>query len=64
MPLPVRPRRHQNIMPGPLVSIEEATHFDVPTTEEGWAALEKLKKVDVNDLAHELGPAGFARWLD
>lgn len=64
MALPIRPRRHQNTAPGPLVSIEEATAWRIPQTEEEWKLEERKKKIDVNDLAHELGPVGFARWLD
>ncbi len=64
MALPVRPRRHQNTMPGPLVTPEIAFHIHIPKTEEEWALEERKKKLDANDLAHELGPAGFARWLD
>ncbi len=60
-----RPKRHENSpCPFPIVPVQEAVKFDIPETEEGWAALAKLKKVDANDLMNELGRSGFRRWLD
>ncbi len=65
-PLAIEPRRRPHESPpppGPIVSIEEATRYDIPTTEEGWAELERWEKVDFNDLAHK-GKDFFWKWLD
>lgn len=77
MALRSRPRPHDSEpCPYPLTPIEEITHFDVPTTEEGWKALEKIKKIDLNDLSHKFGllpnghwdqkkaAAGMLEWFD
>ncbi len=60
-----RRRPHESTpCPFPIISIEEATKYDIPQTDEEWEAVSKLKKIDANDLMHELGPAGFIKWLN
>lgn len=57
-----KPPHEIEICPGPLVSIKEATKWEAPTTEEGWKALEKIKKIDLNDLSHKFGLTAEGDW--
>ena len=50
--------------PYPIVPVEQVIHYDIPQTEEEWERVSKIKKIDANDLVHQLGPDGFRRWLD
>ncbi len=60
-----RRRPHQSrACPFPLATIEQASAYKIPDTEEGWAALANVKKLDANDLVHELGPKGFLQRLN
>ncbi len=52
--------------PFPIVDVQEMLNkvFPVPQTEEEWALAARKKKIDANDLVHELGPKGFRQWLN
>lgn len=60
-----RLQRHESgPCPFPIVTKEEACAFKIPQNEEEWALEEKKVKIDANDLVHQLGPAGFRKWLN
>ncbi len=67
-----RKKKHENgPCPYPMVKIEDGSFWPFPYpktpdewTPEQWEASSKLKKVDANDLVHQLGPDGFRKWLD
>ncbi len=47
-----------------VVSADVAFGYKAPATQEEWDAQAKIKKIDANDLAFQLGPKGMAKWLD
>lgn len=60
-----RRRPHQNRpCPFPISTLEQASAYKIPTSVAEWAALENVKKLDANDLVHDLGPKGFLKRLD
>lgn len=69
MALPRRLLPHEKTIqecPWPISNLEEvhAKLFPIPQTEEEWAKEAKIKKLDANDLMHNLGGPGFMKWLD
>ncbi len=41
-----------------IQNLDDVLKVEVPTTEEGWAKLARFKKIDMNDIVHELNPYG------
>lgn len=56
-------RKKKAKFPLPITPLDEALKIEMPSPEE-QERLKKMKKVDADDLVHELGAAGFSNWLN